>query len=378
MNAITTNTAQIRTIDHIISMDDPMDAYSINAEGFVRFENRNWRRGADRSTWARFDRATRQLTVHRADRGIITDAYREELYAFCGDLGVRFGEIFHGQSVTVYVPETRAAMHAAEAAEESETPTMTGTITINGGHRGLSSLVADAPATEPAEEIADTAPATNTDMEEAMNATTEAAPVITATDIMNAYHGMSDYEIDGLARSMSSSEDGTRRQAAAFAAQLEAEGWTLAFDGNCRPIITDADGDDIPDWAWCDVMGRGLDALAAAEATAFPAREWEPDRDPISAAPSWSLIGVLRDLDARDDGDMRIVDSNNEIWLPDILLDETLDGERRNFEDPEYTLDEYVLSHETISRVHPDGMVRPEFWITTLEKLMNDSTVANV
>lgn len=211
----------------------------------------------------------------------------------------------------------------------------------------------------------------------AITPTVDTYPVITAADIMCAYHGMSDYELDGLARSMSSSEDGTRRQAAAFGAQLEAEGWRLSFDGDDRPVITDADGDIIDDAAWLDVMGRGLDALADAEQHDFTPREWEPGRDPLSAAPSWCLLGILRDLDARDDdGEMRIVDSNHEIWRPDVLLDAMLDGEILDHEDPTYTMDEYTLSWDAISRVRPDGTTRPEYWITTLEKLMAESADA--
>lgn len=94
MNAITTNTAT-----HLIQH------HTINNAGFVVFESRWWRRGADRNTWARYDAETRELTVQKTSRGIITDDYRAEIGDFCAEYGIDFETMRHGDRVTVVLPE---------------------------------------------------------------------------------------------------------------------------------------------------------------------------------------------------------------------------------------------------------------------------------
>lgn len=69
-------------------------------DGFVEFPGRDWDLRGDKSTWARYDAKTRKLTVNQG-RGPMSDAYTQELGAFCEQFGVDFWNMKSGERVTV-------------------------------------------------------------------------------------------------------------------------------------------------------------------------------------------------------------------------------------------------------------------------------------
>lgn len=99
---------------------------------------------------------------------------------------------------------------------------------------------------------------------------------------------------------------------------------------------------------------------------------FDPRIDKIEDAPSYSLIGILRDLSANCAADTRIVDIDGEVWLPDMLLDATFSGEQELFaNDSCRELEEYTWDLTGIWRVLADGTTRKAYTITTAGKLMN-------
>lgn len=87
-------------------------------DGFINLPSRNWRRHGDRSSWIRFDAATRRLTVCYG-KGVMSDEYYAELVEFCGRYGIDFTALHTGERASVIVPEEQPA-EAEQTAEAEE------------------------------------------------------------------------------------------------------------------------------------------------------------------------------------------------------------------------------------------------------------------
>lgn len=92
-----------------------------NDRGYVVFKSCNRRYAGDRATWARYDAATRTLTVARAAKGIISGEYDAELTAFCAEHGINWAAVRCGDRVTV----TLSPEESAEADTSADAPAMT-------------------------------------------------------------------------------------------------------------------------------------------------------------------------------------------------------------------------------------------------------------
>lgn len=55
------------------------------------------------STWAKFNRATNKLTVNKAARGLISDAYWAEMVEFCASYGIDFEAMPFGSRESVII-----------------------------------------------------------------------------------------------------------------------------------------------------------------------------------------------------------------------------------------------------------------------------------
>lgn len=70
--------------------------------GFINLPARNWRFHGDRSSWIRFDAATRRLTVCYG-KGVMTDEYYDALVKFCDRYGIDFAALHTGGRATVII-----------------------------------------------------------------------------------------------------------------------------------------------------------------------------------------------------------------------------------------------------------------------------------
>jgi hypothetical protein len=70
---------------------------------YVKFNNKNWGYAGDKGTWAAFgkDVGGKTLTVKRANKGLVSEAYEQELTEFCAPYGIDFGNVRCGQTVKV-------------------------------------------------------------------------------------------------------------------------------------------------------------------------------------------------------------------------------------------------------------------------------------
>ncbi len=76
---------------------------NLNANNFVIFQHRNFARRGDKGTWARFDRVTGKLTINKAARGLISDAYWAEMVEFCASYGIGFEAMPFGSRESVII-----------------------------------------------------------------------------------------------------------------------------------------------------------------------------------------------------------------------------------------------------------------------------------
>ena len=67
---------------------------------YVKFESRDWSYRGDKGTWAR-ENADGSITIKRADKGIVSEAYSAEMRDYCAAHDVDWDSISSGESVTV-------------------------------------------------------------------------------------------------------------------------------------------------------------------------------------------------------------------------------------------------------------------------------------
>lgn len=91
-------------------------APQINDAGFVRFNSRSASYKGDRYTWARYNADTRELTLNLSQSGGLSDAYKDELAAFCAVYGIDWDAMRRGDRVTVTLPEPAAEETVERAA----------------------------------------------------------------------------------------------------------------------------------------------------------------------------------------------------------------------------------------------------------------------
>ena len=75
--------------------------FECNESGFVQFRSRDFGRRGDKGTWARYDAATRQLTICRSARGLMSEAYEAEVRKFASHYGIDFAAMPCGTRHTV-------------------------------------------------------------------------------------------------------------------------------------------------------------------------------------------------------------------------------------------------------------------------------------
>ncbi len=80
-----------------------MTTLNLNRNDYVVFQHRNYARRGDMSTWAKFNRATNKLTVNKAARGLISDAYWAEMFEFCASYGIDFEAMPFGSRESVII-----------------------------------------------------------------------------------------------------------------------------------------------------------------------------------------------------------------------------------------------------------------------------------
>ena len=68
---------------------------------FVRFEKKNWSYRGDKGTWVGIDTKKETLTAKKAESGIISSEYAEELQKYLENYGVSFEDLRCGEKVTV-------------------------------------------------------------------------------------------------------------------------------------------------------------------------------------------------------------------------------------------------------------------------------------
>ena len=89
--------------------------------------SRNWSYRGDKGTWAKYDEDTNTLTVKRAQGGIISSAYENEMEALCGLFGIDWHSVRCGETATgTIIVETEAE------AEENIILTLAENAAVNG------------------------------------------------------------------------------------------------------------------------------------------------------------------------------------------------------------------------------------------------------
>lgn len=68
---------------------------------YVNFKNKNWNYAGDKGTWARTEGKT--VTIKKAARGLISDAYTSELREYCAQYGIDFDSIRCGDTLTITI-----------------------------------------------------------------------------------------------------------------------------------------------------------------------------------------------------------------------------------------------------------------------------------
>jgi len=86
-----------------------METTKIKAEdlkaGFVNFQSKNWGFAGDKGTWARVDKKDNRIIIiiNKAMRGMISEAYTNEISDFCENFDVNFNDISSGQKITITI-----------------------------------------------------------------------------------------------------------------------------------------------------------------------------------------------------------------------------------------------------------------------------------
>lgn len=82
-----------------------MKRINTNKSGYVNINGRNWSYAGDKGAWARVDTDEDgnqvKLTVKRAGKGIMSDAYESAMREFCKPYGINFADLACGATVSV-------------------------------------------------------------------------------------------------------------------------------------------------------------------------------------------------------------------------------------------------------------------------------------
>lgn len=70
-------------------------------KGYVNFDSKNWGYAGDKQTWANYDGD--YLTVKRASKGLISEAYENEMTEFCAKHGIDFSDVKPGQAIKIKI-----------------------------------------------------------------------------------------------------------------------------------------------------------------------------------------------------------------------------------------------------------------------------------
>ena len=76
------------------------NTFRTNEPGFVSFQHRDFSKRGDKGTWARLEEDG-SITLQKAARGLISDAYEAELREFCASFGADFDAIRCGERVSM-------------------------------------------------------------------------------------------------------------------------------------------------------------------------------------------------------------------------------------------------------------------------------------
>jgi len=70
---------------------------------YIKFNNRNWSYAGDKGSWVSQDEKNNTITINKARRGIISDAYISELNEYLDQYGVDFSSMSCGERKTIKI-----------------------------------------------------------------------------------------------------------------------------------------------------------------------------------------------------------------------------------------------------------------------------------